>query len=88
MKNVLRTKINRLLLHVSLLKTPCVFFFQDVSRYTEDSSSVEANGKSISQMANCRQEKIARYKEQKEQERRLKVVENFLSHLIIWKVSL
>lgn len=63
-------------------------FFQDLPRYTEDSSSVEANGKSISQMANCRQEKIARYKEQKEQERRLKVVENFLSHLIIWKVSL
>ena len=31
-------------------------------------------------MANSRQEKIARYKEQKEQERRLKVVENFLSH--------
>ena len=31
-------------------------------------------------MANSRQEKIARYKERKEQERRLKVVENFLSH--------
>ena len=31
-------------------------------------------------MANSRQEKIARYKEQKEQERRLKVVEIFLPH--------
>ena len=31
-------------------------------------------------MANSRQEKIARYKEQKEQERRLKVAENFSSH--------
>ena len=56
----------------------CVF--QDLSRYTENSTSVEANSRSISQMANSRQEKIARYKEQKEQERRIKVVENFLSH--------
>lgn len=56
----------------------CVF--QDLSRYTENSSAVEANSKSISQMANSRQEKIARYKEQKEQERRLKVVENFSSY--------
>ena len=31
-------------------------------------------------MANSRQEKIARYKEQKEQERRLKVMEIFLPH--------
>ena len=31
-------------------------------------------------MANSRQEKIARYKEQKEQERRLKVVEIFLPY--------
>ena len=33
-------------------------------------------------MANSRQEKIARYKEQKEQERRLKVLNFFLLHAL------
>jgi len=46
---------------------------KDLSRYTETSSTLETKEKNISQMANSRQEKIARYKEQKEQERQLKV---------------
>lgn len=51
----------------------------DLSRYTENSSSAEANSRSISQMANSRQEKIARYKERKEQERRLKELKSLIS---------
>ena len=46
---------------------------KDLSRYTEESDAPQVNEKSINQMANSRQEKIARYKEQKEQEKRLKV---------------
>lgn len=37
------------------------------------SDTPDVKGQSITQMANSRQEKIAKYKEQKEQERRLKV---------------
>lgn len=44
----------------------------DLSRFMENSNSLVAREQSINQMANSRQEKIARYKEQKEQERRLK----------------
>ena len=54
-------------------------FSQDLSKYIENSSSLVAE-KSINEMAVSRQEKIARYKEQKEQERRLKVVKIFLLH--------
>ena len=46
---------------------------KDLSRYTETSITSEVKEKSINQMSNSRQEKITRYKEQKEQERKLKV---------------
>ncbi|KAL9967173.1 hypothetical protein ACROYT_G025349 [Oculina patagonica] len=45
---------------------------KDLSRYIETSNTPEVTEKSINQMTNSRQEKIARYKEQKEQERSLK----------------
>ncbi|KAK2561407.1 Immunoglobulin-binding protein 1, partial [Acropora cervicornis] len=51
----------------------------DLSKYTEDSSSPCERGKSLNQMANSRQEKIARYKEQKEQERKLKELQKILN---------
>ena len=47
----------------------------------ENSNSLVAREQSINQMANSRQEKIARYKEQKEQERKLKVLTIFLNAL-------
>lgn len=59
----------------------CAYLAKDLSRYTETSNVPEVKEKSINQMANSRQEKIARYKEQKEQERRLKVKIVFNSHL-------
>lgn len=46
---------------------------KDLSRYYEETDEPRVEEKSINQMANSRQEKIARYKEQKEQEKRIKV---------------
>ncbi|XP_067022625.1 immunoglobulin-binding protein 1-like [Acropora muricata] len=51
----------------------------DLSKYTEDSNSPCERDKSLNQMANSRQEKIARYKEQKEQERKLKELQKILN---------
>lgn len=51
----------------------------DLSRYTENSSSFSDINRSLNQMANSRQEKIARYKEKKEQERKLKELQDILS---------
>ncbi|XP_078377694.1 immunoglobulin-binding protein 1-like [Oculina patagonica] len=51
---------------------------KDLSRYIETSNTPEVTEKSINQMTNSRQEKIARYKEQKEQERSLKELRNIL----------
>lgn len=50
----------------------------DLSRYFEESDEPQVGQKSIHQMANSRQEKIARYKEQKEQEKRIKELRNIL----------
>lgn len=44
----------------------------DLSRYYEETDEPRVEEKSINQMANSRQEKIARYKEQKEQEKKNK----------------
>lgn len=50
----------------------------DLSRYFEETDEPRVEEKSINQMANSRQEKIARYKEQKEQEKRIKELQNIL----------
>lgn len=50
----------------------------DLSRYYEETDEPRVEEKSINQMANSRQEKIARYKEQKEQEKRIKELQNIL----------
>ena len=56
------------------MKLSFFFFLKDLSRYLENSSAPDEKGRSLQQMSNSRQEKVARYKEQKEQERKLKVV--------------
>lgn len=60
-----------------------VFFFilQDVFQLSETTSSPLSGAEGLKQMADARQEKIRKYKEQKQQEHRLKV------SLITWALT-